>query len=87
MTEHINAKNVMVMERVDGSMVITYNNRALKFKEILSRPFQEKAVEPKVFKAKKKKVYIPPKDHPWKKYPVVNRYQHKETTESLLTET
>lgn len=86
-TEHINAKNVMVMERVDGSMAITYNNRALKFKEILSRPFQEKAVEPKVFKAKKKKVYIPSKDHPWKKYPVVNRYQHKETTESLLTET
>ncbi len=85
--EHVHAKKVMVMEMVDGSMVITYNNRSLKFKEILSRPVREEAVEPKVFKTKTKKVYIPPKDHPWKKYPVVNRYRHEETTESLLTKT
>jgi hypothetical protein len=85
-TEHINAKKVMVMERVDGSMLITYNDRILKFKEIISRPVQEKAVEPKVFKPKKRKVYIPPNEHPWKRYPLINRYQYNEMKKSPLPE-
>jgi len=76
--EHVHAKKVMVEERVDGSLHITYDNRILKYKEITSRPVREKAVETKVFKAKKKKVYTPPKDHPWRRYPVINRYHHEE---------
>src|SRR3989338_4728882 len=86
-TEHVNAKKVMVEERVDDSMAITYNDRELKFKEILSRPVREKAVETKVFKTKKKNVYTPPKDHPWRRYPVVSRYCHEKTVESSLTKT
>ena len=86
-TEHVNGKEVIVEERTDGSMLITYNGRSLKFKEIDSRPLKDKVTEPRAIQSKTKKVHIPPKDHPWRKYPVVNRYRHKEIRESLLTET
>jgi hypothetical protein len=85
--DRIMGKEVMVEERTDGSMLITYNDRILKFKEITSRPVIDKALEQRVIKSKPKKVYIPPKDHPWRKYPAVNRYRYKEMSESLLTET
>ena len=84
-TERVHGKEVMVEERIDGSMHITYDNRRLKFKKISSRPFIDKVTELKAIKSKK--VYIPPKDHPWKKYPVINRYRHKDMREILLTET
>ncbi|MBI3815184.1 MAG: hypothetical protein HY279_12080 [Nitrospinae bacterium] len=75
----------MVEERTDGSMLITYDKRTLKFQEISSRPVRDKATEPKVIQSKPKKVYIPQKDHPWKKYPAVNCYRHKDMRETLLT--
>ena len=83
--EHINGKEVIVEERIDGSLHITYDSRRLKFKKIASRPVIDKVTELKAIKSKK--VYIPPKDHPWKKYPVINRYRHKDMREILLTET
>ena len=86
-TEHVNGKEVIVEERTDGSMLITYNGRSLKFKEIDSRPVKDKGTEPRAIQSKTKKVHISPKDHPWRKYPVVNRYRHEEIRESLLTET
>jgi nicotinamide riboside kinase len=86
-TEHVHGKEVIVEERIDGSMHITCDNRRLKFKEIASRPFREEVTEPKMVKAKKKKVCMPPKNHPWRRYPLVNRYNYKEPTELLLTET
>ncbi|MFQ5900348.1 MAG: hypothetical protein ACE5IH_02200 [Thermodesulfobacteriota bacterium] len=43
----------------------------IKFKEILSRPQKDKPKETKILKPRKK--YIPPKDHPWRKYPVFNK--------------
>jgi len=86
-TEVVHGKEVIVEERVDGSMFIIYDNRRLKFKEITSRPVIDKVTEPKAIQSKPKKVCIPPKNHPWKRYPVINRYRNKETTELLLTET
>ena len=86
-TERVNGKEVIVEERVDGSMHIICDNRRLKFKEITSRPVIDKVTEQKTIQSKPKKVYIPPKDHPWRKYPVINRYRNKETTELLLTKT
>lgn len=85
--ERINRKEVIVEDRIDGSIAITYNNRALKFREILMRPVRDKITEPKVTQSGPKKAYIPPEDHPWKKYPAVNRNRPKETRELLLTET
>ena len=62
-----NTKDVMVEERINGRMHITHNNKALGFKEIDSIPLKEKPQKP--FKIRKK--YIPPKNHPWRKYPVL----------------
>jgi hypothetical protein len=84
-TERVHGKEVIVEERIDGSLLITYDNRTLKFQEIASRPVREKVIEPKAVKAKTKTVCIPPKDHPWKKYPVINQYHHEEIKQSLFT--
>ena len=86
-TERVHGKEVIVEERIDGSMLITYDNRRLKFKEITSRPVIDKVTEQKTIQSKPKKVCIPPKNHPWKRYPVINRYRHKDMRETLLTET
>jgi len=84
-TERVNGKEVIVEERVDGSMHIICDNRRLKFKEITSRPVRDKVTEQKTIQSKPKKVCIPPKEHPWRKYPVINRYHHKDMRETLLT--
>ncbi|OGP11531.1 MAG: hypothetical protein A2W63_02635 [Deltaproteobacteria bacterium RIFCSPLOWO2_02_44_9] len=65
--EPANTKDVIVEERINGKMHITHNNKVLGFKEIYSIPLKEKPKKP--FKIRKK--YIPPKDHPWRKYPVL----------------
>lgn len=75
----VNAKRVMVEERLNGSMLITHNNRALRFKEILSRP--ERPKRPFTYKPRKK--HIPPKDHPWRRYPI----NHKKPDISILAKT
>ena len=86
-TERVNGKEVIVEERVDGSMHIICDNRRLKFKEITSRPVIDKVTEQKTIQSKPKKVCIPPKEHPWRKYHAVNCYRHKDMRETLLTET
>lgn len=78
--DNIRAKSVTVEERIDGSMVITYKDKALKFKEITARP--EKEEPKKTYEFKIRKVYVPPKDHPWKRYfranPQYAQYQQRE---------
>jgi transposase len=74
------AKKVMVEERIDGSMLITYKDKPLKFREITVRPKKE---EPKkTYEFKIRKVYVPPATHPWKRYfkihPQYQQYQQRE---------
>ena len=64
--ENVSAKGVLVEEKIDGRMLIKHNGRVLRFKEITARP--EKPKRPFTYKPRKK--YIPPKDHPWRKYPL-----------------
>lgn len=64
-SERISTKGVIVEERTDGKMLIKHNGRALRFKEVATRPLKEKPSKP--FKIRKK--HIPPKDHPWRRYP------------------
>ena len=78
--DNIRAKSVTVEERIDGSMIITYKDKPLEFKEIVNRPKKE---EPKkTYEFKIRKVYVPPKDHPWKRYFKANthysQYQQRE---------
>ena len=70
------AKKVTVEERINGSMIVRYKDRALRFKKITTKPPKE----PYVFKIRK--VYIPPADHPWKRTfkinPQYQQYQQRE---------
>jgi len=78
--DNTRAKKVMVEDKIDGSMLITYKDRPLKFKEISTRPKKE---EPKkTYEFKIRKVYVPPATHPWKRYFKPNaqypQYQQRE---------
>ena len=63
----IKASKVMVQDRIDGSMIMTHKDRALRFKEITERPLREKK-QPVV--VRRRKTYIPPADHPWRKFKI-----------------
>ena len=75
------AKKVMVEERVDGSMIIAYKDKPLKFKEITARP--EKAEPQKKYKFKLKKVFIPSMNHPWRQYKINPHYAHYSQREKV----
>jgi len=78
--DHVNTKAVIVEDRIDGSMFITYKGTALKHREISERPVRENRQEKKyIFKPKK--IYRPPADHPWRKFkirPQISPYQQME---------
>lgn len=80
--EKTNAKKVMVEERINGTMVITHNGNRLKYKEITERPEKENE-KPFILILRKRSGYIPPKNHPWRRFkPVIqnNSCQPKELT-------
>jgi hypothetical protein len=60
----IKATKVMVQERVDGSMIMTYKGRSLRFKEITERPVREKT---QGVLMRTRKPRIPSADHPWRR--------------------
>jgi len=60
---HTRVKSVVVEERTDGRMYITYNGLKLKYRKIDTRPSKPK--EQKL--PKRRKTYIPPPDHPWRR--------------------
>jgi hypothetical protein len=62
--DNTRAGKVVVEEYVDGSMAIYHKDTSLKFKEIANRP--KKAEEKPRYIFKLKKVYTPPRDHPWR---------------------
>jgi transposase len=61
--EAVKSKKVFVEERVNGRMLITHNDDSLQFKEITIRPEKHK----KPLKLRKKTLYKPLADHPWRK--------------------
>jgi len=58
---------VWVEERMNGKMFVMYKGRYFSFKEIEVRLPKQKSVR-KRKRARLKKRYIPPADHPWKKF-------------------
>jgi len=77
----VSAKEVVVEERINGRIFITYKDRNLRYKQISQRPTREKPK--KAHGLKIRKVYIPPKDHPWRKLKIrsfsqSHTYQPKE---------
>ncbi len=73
--DNIIAKKVIVQERVDGSMLIQHNENILKFKEVATRP-PEKQRQFKI-----RKVYMPPADHPWRRFKISPQYPQYEQRE------
>ena len=63
--DNITPSKVMVQDRLDGSIRITYKNRALRFREISERPIKEKRPSPVV---RIRKSSTPPTDHPWRRF-------------------
>lgn len=75
-------KTVIVEERTDGTMYITYNDSNLQYRKIEVKPLRLKEQEP----IEPRKTYIPPPDHPWRKFKINsarNRYQQREKEVAL----
>ncbi len=72
--DNVRTKNVMVEERVDGSMVIRHKDAELKFKEIFDRPKKEESK--KTYEFRLKRVYAPLADHPWRRFKLNPQYAH-----------
>jgi transposase len=68
----IRAKDVIVEERLDGTRVISYKGKALKFHEIYTRPKRKRQIQLGDY-TEPPKIYIPPADHPWREYPTTSR--------------
>jgi transposase len=69
------ASKVIVQDRMDGSMKVTYQGRALRFREITQRPLKENK-QPLV--TRRRKTYIPPADHPWRRFKIKNHRHDRE---------
>ena len=63
--DHLRGSKVMVQDRLDGSLVMTYKGQRLRFKEILARPLKEHPEQPS--RVRVRKPPIPPPDHPWRR--------------------
>lgn len=77
MPEGIRTKQVIVEERLNGRMYINYNGFTLKYKLIDVRPPKPK--EP----YKPTEAYIPPRDHPWRKFKLPGSLNFEEKEEVL----
>jgi len=60
--DNIRSKEVIVEERINSSLFITYKGRVLRYKEITQRPAKIKQPY------KVHQTYIPPRDHPWRSF-------------------
>ena len=79
--DNLRVKDVMVEERMDGSVFITHKDTNLRYKEITTRPEKE----PREHNTHHipKKIYIPPKEHPWRKFKLAGSPDFKEREEIL----
>ena len=67
--DNIKTKNVMVEESVNGSLKLYYKDKSLKYKEILARPVNLKKIKLSDLPiAIPRKKWIPPPDHPWRRF-------------------
>jgi transposase len=61
--ETVKGAKVIVQERINGSMFITYQGKRVKFREITERPERP----PKLRKRRRQTPVVPAADHPWRK--------------------
>ncbi len=63
--DKVRGVKVMVQDRLDGSLVMTYKGESLRFREITTRPVKEQKEQP--VSVRIRKPYTPPSDHPWRR--------------------
>ncbi len=63
--DKVRGVKVMVQDRLDGSLVMTYKGERLRFREITTRPVKEQKEQP--VSVRIRKPYTPPSDHPWRR--------------------
>lgn len=73
--EATRASKVIVQDRMDGSMRITYQGQALRFREIAERPIRENK---QLVLRRRRRTYIPPADHPWRRFKIKNHHRNRE---------
>lgn len=61
--DKVNARKIVIEERISGTKIMTYKNKVLRFKEITLRA--KKQQKPVHNSLKKSQRYVPPVDHPW----------------------
>jgi transposase len=69
------ASKVIVQDRMDGSMRVTYQGQALRFREITERPIKENK---QLIVTRRRKIYIPPADHPWRRFKIKSHHSNRE---------
>ena len=79
--DNLRAREVIVEERIDGVMSLTHKGVNLRFKEITTRP--EKKQHSKFQRSASKKIYIPSKNHPWRKFRFTRAIEFKEKEDFL----
>jgi len=62
-------KTVIVEDRLDGSMQVRNNGSYFKYREIDAQLIRRAETEKKV-RNRARRVYIPPKDHPWRQFKI-----------------
>jgi transposase len=63
--DKVRGSKVMVQDRLDGSLVITYRGQRLRFKEIIARAVKDQKEQPVIVRIRKP--HTPPSDHPWRR--------------------
>lgn len=61
-------RRVMVQEHLDGSIHIAYRDREVLFTEIKELPRKPIVTHQKQQNSQPKRKYVPPPDHPWRRY-------------------
>jgi len=95
--DHINTKRVLIQERINGVLLITYKDKPLRYKQIDKKAIKLKPKTPCRPKIKKPH-YIPTTDHPYRRFRAVTpKYMEayikretlnqKQKQELLLTKT
>lgn len=69
------SKKVIVEERINGKIFISYKGRQLSYREIALRPKKKEEPRPYI-PVEPKRPYIPPLDHPWKRPLYEASYKH-----------
>lgn len=78
--DKIRGNKVMVQEKLDGSVVMTYRGQRLRFREITTQPAKPQAELPVMVRIRKPPT--PPSDHPWRRFKFgIHRYERGRPTQ------